>query len=100
MVNGVYKYIRTLAKANILSIIIVICLSGCTTLSDEERAWRHGIDAENWEMCLLVYKQNDVPTIHYEHTHKYKNRVRPWDISSDLRNNRCRSILKDYWIHY
>jgi len=48
----------------------------------------------------MAYKQEGVPTYHYDHSHKDHARVTPFDIRSDLMRNTCKSVLRDYWIEY
>jgi len=106
----------------IVILIFTLVFSGCATIyeecdhlvdypeafeicQDEVRMWRDGIDAENWEMCELAYRNSGVPTMHYDHTHdKFRGIMtessRKAAIRSDLLANRCRSSLKDWWIDY
>lgn len=108
----------------LLSIIVIIgsttLLTGCVTYNecinypqgsleynncaDEVRAWRRGIDAENWDMCVLAYKNSGIPTIHYNHSHNGRSLMsepsKREAIRSDLIHNHCRTNLKDWWIEY
>ena len=96
-------YIRVLAKANILTLsMLILVIIGCsTTLTDEERLWRQGIDAENWAMCEMAYQQWSIPTYHKDHVHNIKRGpVKPYYIHSDLIWNSCKRAVGDYWIEY
>jgi hypothetical protein len=96
----------------VLLALILWWIFGCTTLTEaerEERLWKIGIDAENWQMCEQVYKELGKPTYHLDHTHPTTKRAAQrvpttangwWDLKSDLSVNRCREILGDYYIKY
>lgn len=84
-----------------LSLLATVILTGCAgTLTQEEIEWRDGIDRENWRNCERVYQQQRIATIHIDHRHGPRDRVRAWDIRSDLHVNNCRAILGDYWADY
>ncbi len=95
-----------------LGLLLIFLIVGCATLTpeeklirSEERAWKRQVDWENWTMCDYAYKQAGAYTIHENHGHDRWGRrsqrgITHWDIKSDLRNNNCRAILRDLWIHY
>jgi hypothetical protein len=77
-------------------------LSSCVTqsLSDDERAWRRGIDRENWFLCEKALAQLGRFTIHFDHTHSGNRPVRAFYIKSDLMRNDCAGVLGEYWAEY
>jgi hypothetical protein len=96
--------------------IILICISimvGCsglgacsTVLTEDElfaRDWKRGIDAQNWELCDYAYRKAGRPTVHRDHRHT-RHGIRHMNpdaaIRSDLLQNDCRIVLRDYWIDY
>ena len=93
----------------IVIVLLALLMAGCaTTLTEEEqqekafeREWKRGIDAENWRMCELMYKQAGKQTLHVDHQHNRRGPPRHWEIKSDLMYNQCRMYLKkEYWAEY
>ncbi len=91
--------------------LLAILMAGCaSTLTEEEQQakadateWKKGIDYENYRMCMLMYDQAGVQTIHIDHQHDRRSKKRGprWsDVKSDLMYNECRRHLKEYWADY
>lgn len=79
--------------------------SGCAELTQaqkEQRTWKDGIDAENWQMCKLAYEQAGVPTLHMDHSHRVPTGSIQdrFNTKSDLTINQCRFVLGEYWVDY
>jgi hypothetical protein len=51
---------------------------------------------ENYRLCMQVYDQAHIPTFHNGHTHR--NGTTLHEMRQDLTDNRCRQVLKHYWI--
>ncbi len=89
----------------IIGLLFLILMSTGCTITPEERQRlldRSVIDQENWRMCELVYTKAGAPTWHLGHTHMrpLRGSARREALRSDLRNNSCRQILRDYWADY
>ena len=80
-------------------VVMLIAVAGCATVNEDEREWRQGIDAENWSLCELVYRQNGKATVHNNHDYSHKH-ISPIDLKMDLGFNNCKRILGDYWASY
>jgi len=85
--------------------LLLLFIVGCAPLTElevEERAWRAGINLQNWELCELAYRQSGKPTWHVGHSHKHPGSMaqRAWNVRDDLRVNFCKSILGKYWAEY
>jgi len=102
----------------ILSIIMVclVALGGCQTIYPdcqdkpvdslerqicqlEVRQERRLIDKENWNLCQLAYRQNNVPVWHIDHSGEHRV-YNPMHIKMDLKNNSCKVVLRDHWAPY
>lgn len=77
----------------------LVGLGGCATYTPEEREWRQGIDAENWTLCQLAYRQAGKPTWS-KHDHRRHLPHRSHEIAEDLMVNNCRMVLGEQWIDY
>jgi hypothetical protein len=93
----------------VLLALILFWIFGCAPMTEQERelsAWKAGIDAENWSLCQMAYRQHGKPTIHIDHTHQRTRKdgttpaTRRWIVRQDLSDNNCSYILGDYWINY
>ena len=78
-------------------IATLLILSGCVTMTPEEIEWSRAMAKVNWETCAAMYSNAGVPTVHYQHEHGERDRVRIGDIRSDLLVNHCRMIVGKYW---
>lgn len=92
-----------------IMLLAILLAGGCaSTLTEEQqqekewdREWKQGIDAENWRMCELMYKQAGKGTLHVDHQHDRRGPPRHWEIRSDLMYNQCQMHMKDeYWSEY
>ena len=82
----------------------LLLLAACAAITEEEiilRDEKRSIDFENWYMCKWIYASSHVPTRHIGHAHINKNtNDLPHHIRSDLHDNSCRFIMRDYWVEY
>jgi hypothetical protein len=62
----------------------------------------HQINLANWDLCQRAYKENNQHTYHTGHLHRANGQILGesafWAIKSDLIDNRCRQILRVYWL--
>jgi MFS superfamily sulfate permease-like transporter len=81
-------------------------LNGCVSVpvDPDVKAYNEQASRNNWEMCALRYKQAGIPTVHDGHIHdewaKPLSAQKPAHIRhvrADLRTNKCRRLLGDYW---
>ena len=68
-----------------------------TEMEQEDRAYKHFTVQENWRNCAAIYAEQHAFTIHYDHRHGPKDKVRTFDLESDLIVNECRRILGEAW---
>ena len=84
----------------------LLLLAACAALTEEEiilRDEKRSVDFENWYMCKKIYASSHVPTVHIGHSHANINKNMndlPRAIRSDLHQNSCRFIMRDYWVEY
>jgi len=90
-----------------MKLFLLLFLTGCVTqmteVEREQRLWKLQIDRENWSLCQLAYKSQNVPMLHRDHTHiggKTVGVTEKTALRSDLQTNQCRRILGDYWATY
>lgn len=91
-------------------ILVMIVLSGCATLTPEEReyqkeqtAYRRVIDLLNWELCMNTYKHNGGMTVHRNHQHGRGHptlQADSFDIRWDLTDNNCKLVLGEHFAGY
>lgn len=88
----------------LLTVILgAFIFEGCSTLTIEQieaRDWKQSIDRENWELCDKAYRQHSKATIHLDHQHGKRDRIKHWMIKSDLLQNNCKMVLGEYWAEY
>lgn len=81
---------------------IYLSASGCISLTEAqilERDTQRAYDAENWQVCDMIFRRYGVPTTHNGHKHGDNDLIRPWMIRADLLDNNCKTIIKDdYWV--
>lgn len=82
-----------------LIVVALVIITGCTTLTVEERNDRRIIDRDNWSLCVLAYKQSGRPTEHREHSSEHKY-ITPIDLKMDLGFNNCEQVLGKHWAPY
>ena len=87
-------------RRSLYLLLIVLIVSCQSPLTDDELAWRRGIDNENWFLCARAYELARIRVTHYDHEHGRLNRVTPFNIRSDLRVNNCVTVLGPHWIEY
>ena len=86
-----------------LLLSILLLLVGCSTApteeEQEERLYRLEREANNWYFCQRVYKGLGRPTVHVDHQHDRKGRVKGTEnqrqvaVRDDLWRNHCKRLL-------
>lgn len=77
--------------------IICLSISGCAhTISESEfeaREYKRAENVEKWALCQRVYRNTGIPT-YSNHLHLYGRSHRYYEVTEDLRLNKCHQILK------
>lgn len=82
----------------LLIILLLLSMWGCASRPPHEVEARYAVDRENWALCHIAYANEGRAIISY-HDHK-RLPHKPYEISADLRDNYCRAVLGEYWVHY
>lgn len=101
-----------------VAVVLLLIANGCQTLYEacedtaedseervecqaDEREWRMAIDIENYNLCVAAYSNSaKYHMFHNNHAHGPRDRVKHIDITGDLGDNGCRTLLGDAWADY
>jgi hypothetical protein len=80
-----------------LMCLIVVLFVGCGYTPTQEQLDQRAYDAENWELCKQIYRdQREAWTS--DHSHNKGAKHSHWDVRDDLMRNYCDQIIpQDHW---